>query len=65
MACFFVGSENSSFGGAAGAGYNPDLVESIRRIFFILMKTLDFLIIGAQKSGTTTLFKLLAEHSKV
>ena len=26
------------------------------------MKKLDFLIIGAQKSGTTTLFKLLSEH---
>lgn len=27
-----------------------------------LMKNLDFLIIGAQKAGTTTLFKLLSEH---
>lgn len=29
------------------------------------MKTLDFLIIGAQKSGTTTLFKHLSCHSSV
>jgi hypothetical protein len=27
-----------------------------------LMKKLDFIIIGAQKAGTTTLFKLLSEH---
>ena len=29
------------------------------------MKTLDFLVIGAQKSGTTTLFKLLSEHPDI
>ncbi len=29
------------------------------------MKLLDFLIIGAQKSGTTTLFKLLSQHSSI
>ena len=28
-------------------------------------KTLDFVIIGAQKSGTTTLFKLLSEHPEI
>jgi len=29
------------------------------------MKCLDFIIIGAQKAGTTTLFTLLSEHSKI
>ena len=30
-----------------------------------MLSKLDFLIIGAQKSGTTTLFKLLSEHPKI
>jgi hypothetical protein len=30
-----------------------------------LTKLLDFLIIGAQKSGTTTLFRLLSEHPEI
>jgi len=34
-------------------------------IWIVIMKELDFLIIGAQKAGTTTLFELLRKHPAV